>query len=112
MQAMFVAFVNDFTAWHLRLLQFADDPVYWTDKFNYQFGGMVAGKLTDLIEHVYENLRDRREFCNQVWRDLFSRGLVSIDKLDAPMYKQDLLLPRTTQFGKQFLKFINTPNER
>jgi hypothetical protein len=107
MQAMFIAFVDDFTVWHLRILQFADDPALWINKHNFQFGGMVAGKLANILEHIFEDLRDKREFYDQVWRDLFSRGLVSIDSLHLQMYKQDLLLRRTSPFGRPSVSRIH-----
>jgi hypothetical protein len=108
---MFLQFVDNFTSWHLRILKFFDDPQEWGKQHSVKFQELMAGALTNILNDAFPELGGRREFYDQVVRDLNTRGLLGIDSLHTTMTGRGLFGSRTTDLGKQFLKFIISPTQ-
>ena len=72
---------------------------------------MSMGGLGAVLEFNLPELRNRREFYDQIWKDLFSRGLVNTDGLHATMSGSGLSQKRTTGLGDAFLQFIRGPEK-
>lgn len=106
----FIRLVDEFTPWHLRLLDLFDDPVSWQKRTGRTVPELYAGGLSHLIEHAYPDIRSRRDLYDQWWSDLRARGLVNTDTLHAMMTGRRLLESRTTKLGAQFLSFIRAPS--
>lgn len=102
LQAMFLSFVDNFTEWHMRVLKLFQHP---PDQ-----PGVMMGSLVPALENRYPELRERREFYDNIWRDLFSRGLVNTQSLHGMMSGSGLTQKRTTDHGDMFLAFITEPN--
>ena len=109
-QLMFLNFVDTFTPWHLRMLKFFEDPQAWGQKkgISYPNWSMGGGPVA-VLEHTFPELQGRREFYDQLVKDLFSRGLMTTDSLHTMMPEQGMFASRTTAMGKQFMKFITSP---
>jgi hypothetical protein len=71
----------------------------------------MAVKLIDVLLEVFSELKQNHNFCLQLCKDLTDRGLanLNIEMLDTLESNQQILLPHTTDMGKEFLKFITTP---
>lgn len=99
LQQMFVNFANTFiTDWHLQLLKLFHAPV--------RQNTTSSGALSLVVEEAFPELRGRREFYDQVWRDLYAHGLVNTESLHGLMTANGLVARRTTDLGEQFLRFI------
>jgi hypothetical protein len=98
LQHLFLEFVDAFTELHLRILKLFQAPT--------PPPSMSMGGLSNVLEHNMPELRGHQELYKQLWRDLFSRGLVTTDGLSGTMTASGLAAKRTTQMGDQFLKFI------
>lgn len=98
LQHLFLEFVDSFTALHLRILKLFQAPT--------PPPSMSMGGLSHVLEHNMPDLRSHQELYKQMWRDLYSRGLVSTDSLGGTMSASGLAAKRTTQLGDDFLKFI------
>jgi hypothetical protein len=109
LQQIFLSLVDTFTVWHLRLLRLFDDPVQWFAEHQRPFPAQLMGGLSAVLEAAYPELRGRQEFHDLVWKDLLDRGLVNTNSTHAMMSAQGLKAQRTTEIGKQFLKFIAEP---
>jgi hypothetical protein len=97
-QQMFLNFVDIFTGWHIQILRlFRTPPTVST---------ILSGPLSAVIERQFPELRGRRDFYDQVWRDLFFRGLVNTEELQVMMTAHGLTQQRTTPLGNRFLDFI------
>lgn len=101
LQQMFLNFVDTFTVWHLRLLNLFHAPVRQKAVF--------SGALSHVVEDAFPELRGRRGFYDQVWRDLYTRGLVNTESLHGLMSADGLTDRRTSDLGGQFLSFIMNP---
>jgi hypothetical protein len=73
-------------------------------------GNMMMGGLSTILERAYPDLQGRRDFYDQVWRELYGRGLVTTEGLHTTMSAQGLASKRTTDRGDRFLAFIAPPN--
>src|SRR3989338_4766599 len=84
LQLMFLNFLDIFTTWHLWVLQLYHEPALHSELKDYSHRTEIGGGLSVLLEKVYPELRDKRAFYDQVWTDLYSRGLVIADSLHGP----------------------------
>jgi hypothetical protein len=102
---VFVSLVDQFTDWHLRILQLFRYPGAYSDIYN-----ISSGAPAGLIERVYPQLKDKRQFYLQVWRDLYQRGLVESDSdillTGMTGTSSGVFAKRTTNLGDSFLAFI------
>lgn len=112
-QAMFLSYIETLTAWHIRMLKFFEAPMQLAAsrgaRTDYAFGGALAQPL----EESYPELRGRRDFYDQITRDLKARGFLnsSDDVLHVMMTGSGLAAKRTTELADQFLAFIQEPRE-
>jgi hypothetical protein len=111
LQQMFLNFIDDFTEWHLRILLLMDDPQKHLE-LNGKNLDVGMGSVTTLINTVFPELSGNKEFLQQLFNDLSNRGLLSISGsiLSGTMTSSGILSPRTTQMGKQFLRYISEPH--
>jgi|SRR5208283_1732355 len=109
LQVMFLNFIDTFTVWHFKILELFQDPKAWADKHNHTFQRYNSAPLLMMIESAFPELENRKEFYDQIWRDLAGKGLVNLDTLNMTILEGGLLAPRISDLGNQFLKFITTP---
>lgn len=102
LQNVFLNLVDSFTELHLEILKVFQAPS--------PPSSMSVGGLNSVLEHNIPRLRGHRELYDQLWKDLYSRGLVNTDGLHMTMSGSGLGQKRTTGIGDTFLKFIEEPN--
>jgi hypothetical protein len=95
---LFFEFIDSFTEYHLKLLRLFQSPP--------AVPGLSMGGLNSVIVFAYPELRNRGEICDQLWRDLYLRGLVDTERLQVTMSESGLRAKRTTSLGDSFLKLI------
>ncbi len=110
-QIMFLNFVDTFTPWHLIILKFFDNPQEWGRKSGITYPNRTMGGPSEVLEYAFPELRGRRDFYDQIVKDLFIRGLMNTESLHVTMTSQGMLASRTTSMGKQFINFITSPIE-
>jgi hypothetical protein len=105
MRATFVSLVDQFTDWHLTILKLIRYPEAYDHAYN-----VTSGSLAGLMESVYPGSTGQRQFYEQVWHDLYQRGLVRSDSdIIFSAHDRDLnrgFAKRTTELGDRFLDFI------
>jgi hypothetical protein len=108
LQQMFISFIDEFTVWHLKLLDLFDDPRAWIQRNDSaaQLKTRSFGSLEQLMLDVFPELQGKREFYDQVWTDLNNRGLVNTPSLQGMMSSQGVMAPRVTDMGKRFSAFV------
>jgi hypothetical protein len=109
LQDLFLAFLDLFTVWHLRVLKLFQDPQGWAQHNRHQFPSFYMGGLSSVLESAYPELGSRRELYDQLWQDLYQRGLVNTDSMHTAMTATGMMAKRTTVLGDQFLRFIEEP---
>jgi len=111
LRLFFLSLVDQFTVWHLRLLKLFQDPKGWAKEHNCNYGSTLMGGLSSILEIAYPELRNRRDFYDQIWKDLYLKGLVNTESLHTTMTAIGLMAKRTTDLGDYFLKFIEEPED-
>jgi hypothetical protein len=101
-QHLLLNFIDDLTEMHLRILKVFHEPPI--------LNNLTMGGLSYVLEHAIPDLRNRRDIYDQLWRDLYSRGLVTTEGLHITMSGSGLAARRTTGLGESLLKFISEPN--
>lgn len=112
MQRMFIGWVDESTEWHLRLLDLLADPPAWFRSNNrhepqYALSSSVSGLITD----AYPELQRKRDFYDQVGKDLYARGLIKTDGFHIMLSAQGAMQPRASEIGRKFLAFIKSSIE-
>jgi hypothetical protein len=109
-QKMFFSFIDIFTIYHIKLLELFQNPRNWFVKHNKNYPQFyVSSSLSQLIENAFPGLK--RELYDQIWKDLFLRGLVSTEILQVMMTASGADAKRTTGIGDAFINFISNPLE-
>ena len=109
LQLMFVRFIDELTAWHLRVLKFFDDPRAWGRARGITFPDWISASAAAALNHAFPDLEKRGDFGLQLVRDLFARGLMSTESINVMVTAEGIFASRATAMGKQFLAFIASP---
>lgn len=100
-QHMLLSMIDQFSDMHLRVLQFAKSPN--------PPSGMTMGGLGNILEANIPVLRGQRTLYDQLWKELYSRGLVNVDNLHVTMSGSGLSQSQTSSLGLTLLNFIQDP---
>jgi hypothetical protein len=109
-QAIFLNLVDRFTPSHLRLLTLWDDPLAWFsshDGLTPPVAGM-AGSRTQTVEAGLPEMRGRQGFYLLIAGELSSAGMLAAN-LSGMVTATSLMDRLTTDFGRQFVRFISPP---
>jgi len=98
LQNVFLNLVDTFTEMHLQILKVFQSPT--------PPSGVSMGGLSTVLEHCIPALRGQQELYKQLWKDLYSRGLLNTEGLNITMTASGLGEKRTTGIGDAFLNFI------
>lgn len=98
-QHLLLSFVDELSEMHLRILKVFSAPV--------PPPGLSMGGLDSVLEHNIPGLRGQRELYDQLWRDLYARGLINTQNMHVTMSGNGLGQRRTTGLGEILLKFIS-----
>jgi hypothetical protein len=104
---MFLNFVDVCTVTHIRLLQLFDDPRGWFAKRQISLPNWGMGSLSTVIEMALPDLTGHNEIRDAIWKDLYQRGLVTTDGLNAGMSGDGMLSKRTSPMGVQLIAFLS-----
>jgi len=108
-QMMFLNFIDELTPWHLRILKFLDSPNEWATTNDITFPQISMGGISTILEIAFKELKGRRDFYDQIAKDLHSRGLLGTDHFHTTMTGHGLFQSKTTLMGKQFIQYITSP---
>ncbi|MGX9773167.1 hypothetical protein ACWYXN_06600 [Janthinobacterium aestuarii] len=97
-QHLLLGFIDEFSEMHFRILAFAHAPV--------APAGLSMGSLAHILEDNIPSLRGQNTLYNQLWKDLYVRGLVSTEGLNTTMSGSGLSQSRASPIGVTLLNFI------
>jgi len=107
---IFVNLIDTFTIWHIRILNFINNPEHWYNENDKAFPNYVMASLHKILIEAYPELSEDLEMCNIIWGDLERAGLHNTGSLQTSMSGDGLRSRRTTAWGKEFLDFISSPS--
>jgi hypothetical protein len=109
-QAIFFSLVDRFTPSHLRLLTLWDDPPAWFSSHDLEPPpqAVMAGSRTQTVEAGLPEMQGRKDFYLLIASELGGAGVLTVNLLG--MVSGTSLMDRlTTDFGRQFVRFISSP---
>ena len=109
LRQMFLRYIDEFSEEHLMILESFDDPPGWFTRHDKPFPDSYMGSLSHILENAFPNLRNERTLYDQIWKDLYQRGLVNTDGLHTTMSAGGLRASRVSDMGGKFLAFIQMP---
>lgn len=107
---IFLNLLDTFTVWHIKILHFIDNPAKWFENAGQTPPRLLMGSLSSVLKSAFPPLSGQQELLDVIWRDLHDNGLHNTGGLMTTMSGDGLLANRTTQLGKEFLRFISTSN--
>lgn len=105
-QARFFRLVSEFTAGHLHLLAFLDDPPGTFERLGIERPNIYAGGRGDLVE-LLPGFGGRRDWYSLLFSDLDAAKLTNSGGLGTTMTGSGMWQPTTTPLGQRFLRFIS-----
>lgn len=111
---MFLRLVDDFTGWHLRFVALYDDPHRWCAENGDEprrAGMRGTTEIAGVLNAAFPEMHSEGELRERIWKDLFAAGLVGAESLRSVSSEAGRYASRTTQLGKDFMKFIRLPTE-
>lgn len=109
-QARFFRLVEQFTAGHLRLLVFMDDPGRPFDDRGEPRPQSMGGR-GHVLEKAMPEFAGRRDWYDLLHSDLAGAHLINSGGLQTTMSTSGLYEPTTTALGQDFLRFIAPPRK-
>ena len=106
-QAIFLDLIDRYTPSHLRLLTLWDDPPAWFalhDRVPPR--GVMGGSRTLTVEAGLPEMQRRKDFYGLIASELRSTGMLAAE-LGGMVTGTALMDRLTTDFGRQFLRFIS-----
>ena len=105
---LYLRYISELTVWHIKLLDLFNGPTEWGERNEVAFPSLYSGGRSHVLLVAYPELKDDRGFYDQVWKDLYSRGLVNTESLHGMMTGSGLMEACTTESGRKFIEFITT----
>jgi hypothetical protein len=110
-QAIILNLIDQFTPSHLRLVTLWDDPPAWFASHGIpQSQAGFATSRTVTVEAGLPEMRGRKDFYMLVAGELGSAGMLNAS-LSGMIQPPSLMSRLTTDFGRQFVRFISPPLE-
>lgn len=107
---MFLMLVDEFTEWHLRLLElFSDPPAWFHSRGRSVAEQMLTGSLMRVLRDAYPEAEEHQDLLDLIAKDLHRRGLMGPDGLRAMISARGATSKNTTTLGDEFLTFIRSP---
>ena len=108
-QLMYINYIDELTPWHLKILEFFQNPTEWFTRNNMNIPNVYMGSPSQILEDAYEELKNRREFYSLIVKELYNKGLFSVESLQGMMTSDGVFASRTTKIGKEFINYITSP---
>lgn len=110
-KGVFLNLASDLTLRHLIILKIMDNPLQALSEKGCALN-ITMGGIESLFNLLIEDYSSEAEFYKMIYENLQSYHLLAKGGLGVTMSAEGILSPRTTNFGKEFVSFLKTPNSR
>lgn len=104
---IFLNLVDTFTVWHIKVLDFFDNPKLWFAKAGQAPPNLMVGSMFSVLKTAFPSLSGQDELVDVIWNDLHDAGFHQSSGLRTTMTGDGTLAERTSQLGKEFIHFIS-----
>lgn len=103
---IFLNQLDKFTVWHIKILNFIDNPREWFKKYNKIPPSYMTGSIYSVLEEAFPELKSQSALVDIIWDDLRTAGFHKTGDLRTMMSGDGVLANRSTVFGSEFVAFI------
>lgn len=103
---IFLNQLDRLSVWHIKLLAFLDNPKQWYKKNKMCAPNFTMGAISTLVMDAFPELAKDEEFFQVLWNDLFSSKFIKNNNPNTTMTSDGMWSDKTSQFGREFLEFI------
>lgn len=103
---IFLNQLDSFTVWHIKTLDFIDNPRQWFSKANRTPPNYMGGSISAVIMDAFPELKNQDDLLDLIWNDLKTAGFHRTGDIKTGMSGDGVLSERTTTLGKEFIRFI------
>ncbi|UAY55725.1 hypothetical protein [Arachidicoccus terrestris] len=103
---IYLNILSDFTVWHLKILIFINNPSRWMKKNNKNLPNRSNSSIYDILIYAFPELASMEDLINYIWKDLHSLRFQDSPSIYTTMTIEGVTENRTTNFAKDFLRFI------
>ena len=104
-----MSLLERFTATHLGLLALMHSPANWRRDDGRPLPLITSGDASVVVLAAFDDAQRLWPLYEQAWSDLYTAGLVKTPKIGNGAEGPLMQISRTTDIGKEFLKFIASP---
>ena len=104
---IFLNLVDTFTVWHIKILDFFDNPKAWFAKAEQVPPNLMMGSMLGVLKTAFPSLAGQDELVDVIWNDLHNAGFHQSTGLKTTMTGDGTLAERTSKLGKEFIYFIS-----
>lgn len=104
---IFLNLVDTFTVWHIKILNFFNNPRQWFTQAGQTPPNLMMGSMFSVLRTAFPSLAGQDELVDVIWNDLHDTGFHQSSGLKTMMSGDGTLAGRTTQLGKEFIHFIS-----
>jgi hypothetical protein len=108
LRQIFLRYIDEFTVEHVLILKLFDNPSVWFSKAGTEFPDVHRASLAHVLTRACPQFASERDIFDQIWQDLYQRGLVKRHDLHTALSSRSLREEQTSALGKKFLKFIRS----
>lgn len=108
-ETIFLALIDRYTPWHLRILRLLQNPLQLGAEKGMKPDNYYAGSRSQLLEEYFTELRGERQFYDVIISDLGSQGMLGIRDVHGNLTGHGMFQKVTTDWGDRFVKFITSP---
>ena len=104
---IFLNLVDTFTVWHIKILNFFDNPKQWFAQAGQTPPNLMMGSMFSVLKTAFPSLTGQDELVDVIWNDLHNTGFHRSNGIKTTMTGDGTLAEKTTQLGKEFIHFIS-----
>ncbi|MCF2443278.1 hypothetical protein L0657_04860 [Dyadobacter sp. CY345] len=108
---IFVKIVDGFTGWHLRVLYFINDPRKAYDDAGMPIPNYYSASILSALINLYSEFSGEDDLLEIIWSDLSAAGFHRSGSLKTGMTGDGVFSSRTTELGKEFIRYISFDEE-
>ena len=108
-QMMFVGFIDDFSALHLMLLYYLNNPERWFSDRAIKNPNTMGG-ISSALEIAIPEFKEEKDLIVPLATDLYNKGLINTEgrMFNSMMSKSGMMAKRTTNLGERFIQYISS----
>jgi hypothetical protein len=110
-EKLFLQLLSTFTDWHIKFVKLFADPkkVIQNNQVFFNYSNTVT--LLSFIQVIFPQLRHQNDFIEAIWNDISNKNLFQSPLIfgSHPIDHFKINMLTITEFGKEFLKFIDVP---